>query len=289
MNKAIDRLRHNIADPASSTRIAFISGHPFDVVDLTMEAMRQFGSDFDAVRAPVTQIQTTGTYVSPHLRDWIENAWQAPLTDTLSFSEAPVHASSCPDCGLYHFHPFCYAEAVDAKGRSIEQGRGRLLLTAYYPTAITTPIIRYDIGDFVERVQNGCPRGPMGYRFLGRVKDSVEIRPDQGSEWFLGASEIVDILDDLPDVNRPIPINNVGFNDFVRDQKHWPLYELTNGSDGLKLYVQLRFPTRAFPSRVDELERLIRSRLQKTAPWLHVARHPEEFRIVFREPERRVI
>lgn len=289
MNKAMDRLQHNATQPSASTRVAFISGHPFDVVDLTMAALRRFGDEFDAVRAPVQQIQTTGTYVSPHLRAWIENAWQAQLIDTLSFSEAPVFASSCPDCGLYHFHPFCHAEAVDATGAPLQQGRGRLLLTAYYPTAITTPIIRYDIGDYVERVPVECQRDPVGYRFLGRVKDSIGILPTQGSEDFLGASEIVDILDDLPDVNRPVPINNVGFSDFVRDQKHWPLYELTNDAGELKLYVQLRFPTRAFPERVNELEQLIRARLSAKAPWLHAAKDPARLQIVFREPERRII
>jgi hypothetical protein len=113
--------------------------------------------------------------------------------------------------------------------------------------------------------------------------------PDQGTESFLGAAEIVDILDDLPDVNRPVPINNVGFHDFVRDQKHWPLYELKNDGQRLFLFVQLKYPTKAFPSRVNELRANLISRLAARAPWLHVIHDPERFQIIFREPERRII
>ncbi|HYD86026.1 MAG TPA: hypothetical protein VEA80_00985 [Vitreimonas sp.] len=289
MEKALDLLDHSAAASAEM-RIHTISGNPFDIVDLSLCAMARFGDRFAALRESVRELHTTGTYVSRHLRGWLEDTWRADLIDAISFSELPVFANSCLHCGHHHFHPFCTVEVVDSAGRPLAEGRGRLALTALYPTVSSTHLMRYEVGDYVERREVRCVNGLEGYRFLGRYKGSVKLRPDQSEADFLGICEVIDLLDDLPDINRPVLKHNVGYDEPLRDFKHWPLFELKNeGSGPLVLSVELKYPQHAFPARRDEVEALIRRRFAERLPWFAGADDARRLAIEFRNPRRFVI
>ena len=267
MEKAMDLLNPDSQNPGD-VRISVVSGGPYDLVDLTLVAQDRFGASFERAAEHIKELHTTGTYVSTHLKSWLENAWQAQLYDTLSFSEMPIHATSCKHCGTYHFHPVCHVEILDSRGQPLDSGRGRLVLTPVYPTVQATHLIRYEVGDYLEKIRVDCRAGFHGYKFLGRYHGSVNLSPDQSEEEFLGIAEVIDLLDDLPDVARPRLRHNIGYPGKLRDSKHWPLFEIRNSDGKLSLHIQLVYVPAAFPERTNELQALLRQRIARRLPWI---------------------
>ncbi len=125
-----------------------------------------------------------------------------PIGDNYSLAEMFGGARYCHQCDAYHFDPFVIPEVVDlANGEPVEMGSGELVLTPLFPFTQRFVLIRYRTGDLVERIVTNCDQGEEGYRFRGRLKNSIEVGR-LGGGLIIGEAEIADALDSLPEVNR---------------------------------------------------------------------------------------
>jgi hypothetical protein len=149
-------------------------------------------------------IVAVANYISPALRDWVEDRWGAPLTTAYGLSE--VAGSPCLEVGarsVYQFSPMVIPELVDPLDHSPPaDGPGLLLLTSLYPFSQMTNFIRYSTGDLFEVA--GCSDdGEPIYRFLGRRQHSIVRAGASGkTEYLLCSARLVDFLDRQPSVRR---------------------------------------------------------------------------------------
>lgn len=163
----------------------------------------------DDLAAGVTSLQSTSQYLSGHSRRDLETFWGCRLQDRFGMSELLMGAWQCPDCGWYHFEPYGVPEVLGAGGERLDAGRGRLVLTGFFPFSRMTPMIRYATGDLAELAGGVCPSGAPGYRFLGRASSSLDLTPELGAGSFLGEAELVELLDSLPEVARVVSNRNL--------------------------------------------------------------------------------
>jgi hypothetical protein len=216
----------------------------------------------------ITAIQSTAEYMTRRNRYRLTDFWGCPVEDRFGVSELLMGAWCCSHCGFYHFEPYGVPEVLDfATGRRIESGRGRLLLTSFYPFSQMTPLIRYATGDiaFVQPVD--CPAGLVGYQFLGRISAGLDLSPELGAGQFLSEAEALEVLDPMPDVNRnkinrslPEPLAEVGAT---------PNFKLRRRADRLpELAVELRFEPGQFAERAAGLHAKLLSDIGQFCPFL---------------------
>lgn len=233
-----------------SRRISQVSGP-----SLALESLGNFldGEGLRHLVDPVSSIHTTGHYLTRHRRHRLEQLWHCRLYDRFSFTELFFGASHCGHCGWYHFDPFGLAEVVDVqRGMPIEVGRGRLLVTGFYPFNQMTPLIRYATGDLVEVAQVDCAITGRGFRFLGRTGSAVMLQDLLGPNKFLASAELYETLDPFEEVARrplaiPIP-------ESASKVKTLPMFSLRREGETIVLDVELRFSPAEAPTRADELQ-----------------------------------
>ena len=128
------------------------------------------------VRLPgLVEVRTLAESVGADLRALCREAWDAPVTDLYSASEAGYLALQCPDHLHYHVQAEgVFVEVLDDQGAPCEPGQvGRVVVTSLHNFAM--PLVRYDIGDYAE-VGEACPCGrglPVLRRILGRVRNTL--------------------------------------------------------------------------------------------------------------------
>jgi phenylacetate-CoA ligase len=128
----------------------------------------------------IRAVCTTSERLYTHQRRLIEKVFACPVIDEYGASELGVIAFQCPSGGMHLMEENCIAEFVEPE-RPGPEGAKRLILTDLNNRA--TPLIRYEIGDFVRPDPTPCACG-SGLRKIqidiGR--DSEIIRLPDGSQ-----------------------------------------------------------------------------------------------------------
>lgn len=130
------------------------------------------------------QVSTVSETVPPALREACRQAWGVPVADIYSSKEMGYIACQCPQHEHLHVQAEnVLAEVLDADGRPCRPGEvGRLVVTNLYNYAM--PLIRYDIGDYVELGEPcACGRGlPVLKRVVGRERNMLRL-PNGDVRW----------------------------------------------------------------------------------------------------------
>jgi hypothetical protein len=153
----------------------------------------------DPARFRLIEISTYGRKLSPTWREHIERAWEAPIYDNFSLSEFRTPATECEACGWFHWgDPPLHFEVVDHA----------LVLTGLYPFVQAMPLIRYSTGDCVELGPRCATASERGFRFRGRVSQTVF---DSNGRPIVTGQDIQDFLESQPLVARePHHCNQLG-------------------------------------------------------------------------------
>tara|TARA_R110002124_G_scaffold135570_4_gene298523 strand:+ start:1180 stop:1935 length:756 start_codon:yes stop_codon:yes gene_type:complete len=114
-----------------------------------------------------------GEVFSDAAKTYLAQSHGLKLIDRYGSSELGVVGAQCPDGSLHH--QFCEASLMEVldfdDGKSITDGRGRLVLTPFYNYAM--PLIRYENQDQVEVTSDPCVCGrtlPSIQQILGRER-----------------------------------------------------------------------------------------------------------------------
>jgi phenylacetate-coenzyme A ligase PaaK-like adenylate-forming protein len=207
--QAISLLRRRYSFPGSENRISAIEGNLLTLRTLTNMAK---ANGVDGRSFGLKMLFSTGWYITQTCRNLIEDYWGAPLLDRYGVTEVNGDAKQCSACNMFHFDPFVIEEVLSPdEDKPIEEGIGRIVLTGLFPFNQVAPKIRYVIGDYVEKVMSPCGNGQPGYRFLGRMKQTLLHRDPNGMHFILFPSEIADVLDEFEEVYRRPNTGFLGF------------------------------------------------------------------------------
>lgn len=144
----------------------------------------------------LVEVRTLAESIGPDLRDLCREAWNVPLTDVYSSTDAGYMALQCPEHAHYHVQSEgVLLEVLDERGNHCGPGEiGRVVVTTLQNFAM--PLIRYEIGDYAE-VGPPCPCGrglPVLNRILGRVRNMI-VTPDGKTFWpAFGPLRLSDVL-----------------------------------------------------------------------------------------------
>jgi phenylacetate-CoA ligase len=145
------------------------------------------------------QVLSISETLPPDVRLAAETTLGVQVADCYSSQEVGYIASQCPLSGAYHvMDEHLLVEVLDRDGVACGVGQiGRVVVTDLHNYA--TPLIRYDIGDFVE-VAPPCPCGrglTTWSRVLGRERNLI-VMPDGSRRWpmtgFLGCRDVAPVL-----------------------------------------------------------------------------------------------
>ena len=97
----------------------------------------------------VSLIITSGATLTPEISDKFRKVFGQPGIDMYSFVEGGFIGGDCHHCGLKYFDDDgCIVEVLDGNDQSVRTGeKGRVVITVL--DQFSTPIIRYDIGDYI--------------------------------------------------------------------------------------------------------------------------------------------
>lgn len=148
-------------------RPAYLQLYP----SIAAEIAAQIGRDGQAIG--LRKVFTFGETVSPEQRSIVKAAFGADLIDTYSASEVGTIAVQCPATESYHIMAEGnFVEVLDEAGAPAAPGApGRVVVTPIYNTAM--PLVRYDIGDYAETLDEPCRCGrslPRLRRIMGRSR-----------------------------------------------------------------------------------------------------------------------
>ena len=125
------------------------------------------------------EVRTYGEALHPEARATVRAAWDVPLTDMYTCSEAGYLALQCPRHEHYHVQAEgVFMEILDAAGQPCAPGEtGRVVITPLHNFAM--PLIRYEIGDNAEAgAPCDCGRGlPVITKIHGRMRNMLRL-PD---------------------------------------------------------------------------------------------------------------
>ena len=146
----------------------YFQTHPNVLVEL-MRISREKGVRPDKLR----EVRTMSEVLEPGVRETCLEEWGVPVIDIYSANEMGTIAHQCPDHTHYHVQAeSVLVEVLDEDGEPCVPGRmGRVVITVLHNFA--TPLIRYDIGDYVEAgAPCPCGRGlPVLTRVVGRTRN----------------------------------------------------------------------------------------------------------------------
>lgn len=124
-----------------------------------------------AVR-PAVVVPTSET-LWPHVRERIEEAYDAPVSNQYGSQEGAPLAYECPEGGFHTCPESGIFEILRADGTPCGPGElGRLVVTSFLSEGM--PLIRYDIGDAASWRADPCPCDrplPLLERIEGRIDD----------------------------------------------------------------------------------------------------------------------
>lgn len=247
--------------PGHDTRISLLSGLEHHLTFFTHFLLEQGVNPADY---RLNSLSSTGGYLAPHWRAFLQRAWNCPVNDRFTLTETIAGAGRFMDSSVFIMDPVAVAEVVDLDtGEPVDEGVGALVITNLHPFVQMFPLIRYRTGDLVRRVRHTAEHG-LAFEHLGRIKNCVS-QPRGGSRrWLLFSTELHDAVTEIPEVRRFEWFSNVSA---VRDRTIGSLPVMsveTQTQDtvtSLTVSVELCYAPHCFPDRVAALERSLRTRL----------------------------
>jgi hypothetical protein len=151
------------------------------------------------------------------------------------------------------------------------------------------PLIRYDTGDIVRRVENGC-HPAFTFEFVGKAKNCISWRPYRKAEWLVLSAVLHEVLDPIPDFKRVEQFRGVSSTSDA-SVGSLPIYTLTKSEPGpgpllITLTAELRYAPHFYPERTTELKNIIGRGLAETHEILaaRIAEGAVDFQVVFAAP-----
>jgi phenylacetate-CoA ligase len=142
------------------------------------------------------QVTTLAEPLDASLRELCRSRWGVPVVDLYSAQETGYLALQCPSHEHYHVQAeSVYFEALAGDGRACAPGEtGRAVATPLLN--FTMPLIRYDVGDFVEAgAPCGCGRGlPVLSRIVGRVRNMITLASGERFWPAMGVGDFGEVL-----------------------------------------------------------------------------------------------
>ncbi len=128
---------------------------------------------------PLISIISSAGTLHPHMREMIEEVFQAPVYDRYGSREAGNMAAECKHhSGLHIFGETTILEVVDNDGDPVAEGEeGEILVTNL--SNYTMPLIRYQIGDRAVLGAKQCACGrpyPLLKKIVGRTGASFQTK-----------------------------------------------------------------------------------------------------------------
>lgn len=247
-----------------SRRISRIAAPTFDVIRLTGLLLRHGRHD---LAEHMRRISFTGRMASRREYRMVCDFWQCQVANVFSMSEMYTSCLFCDACEGFHFDPYALYEVLDADTMApVSEGRGRLAVTGLYPLNQMTPFLRYLNGDVVEVWHSDCPLGPRTFRPLGRYSRTVRVTSEGGRDLLLCPGDVLDLLDELPDVRRSsIP----GLTAAGTAEWGWlPIFQLRREGDQAHIAAELRFDPAMFPDRAGSIRQTVEQEIAKASPAL---------------------
>jgi phenylacetate-CoA ligase len=161
-------------DEIHKTQATYIHGYP-SVLHLVSRAMVE--ADRCIAPGQLKGVFTHSESVLAFQRETIERAFNTSVRDYYHSTEEAVSMTACEEKRLHVDMEYGIVE-VDPVEETEEYVRGPLLVTGL--GSVSTPFIRYRIGDVGTRCKTPCPCGRPGDVFLdidGRIEDYV-VTPD---------------------------------------------------------------------------------------------------------------
>ena len=251
-------LRRSYTIPGVESRVTLLSGALSQILILTEYIMAE---NIPAEEFGIQYIIPTGRYVTRRFRTLLEKFWGAVVIDRYSLSEIFGGATSCGQCGGYHFDPQVIPEVIDLKdSRVLDKGVGALVLTSLSPFVQLHPFIRYRTGDLFSLDPDICAM--RSYRFLGRIKHSLfdPVVPDR---ILLNGVDLWEVLDQLPIIRRTErsqTLTNLQVPIAAGTVRH------RNNTLSVELNVEAVTDLRLFTNAQEEVEEDIRKSLLEVSP-----------------------
>lgn len=159
----------------------------------------------------VHEIALTGGPLSPGVRAFVEEAWQAGITTSYSCTEIRGELLECTvDTGVVHAGLSVLAEVLDLQtGMPVSDGEiGEVALTGFVPFQKVMPMVRYCPGDIAQFHFGPCACGSArpGIRILGRTSQHVDLSEVIGNPVRFGTTAVLDAIGTTPQIPRfPYP------------------------------------------------------------------------------------
>lgn len=251
--------------PGHDARISLLSGPEHELQFFTSYLLEQ---GRDPRSFGITAINTTGSHLTAHRRNFLSDSWGATVNDHFTLTELMGGAVRCHRCNRFHFDPIAIGEVLDVDtGEPVAQGVGALTMTGLYPFVQMQPLIRYETGDLVRRTESDCV-GTMTFEFLGKRRSAIGLRRDGRTDWLVFPVPLYEFLSPIPDINM------YGWNANVhtasdRSIGSLPLISLRTAEEGerlrVDLLVELRYAPHYFAERTRELTSMIVSHLTEAS------------------------
>lgn len=209
--------------------------------------------DVDPARFGVSVIGTNGFRLAPRWKARVAAAFDATVLDNYSLSELPTPALECTTCGFNHWLlPPVVSEVVDPFTKMpLTKGVGVLVVTTLVPFVSAMPLVRYWTGDLVELGPRCDAVDDVGFRFRGRLEQSLATK-QHGV--LVAVQDVMDVVESSPLTARhPHPMERLELIDGVEcgAGKVELSLSTTRGRVSPKVRVELRFDPRLFPEEAE--------------------------------------
>lgn len=260
----VDRLlRREFKFEDHESRVStIISG--LDRLKLLTAFFLEQGIDFSQYN--VSTIMSSAAYLTRRWRRIFEESWDARVVHYYGLSEVSEgRGVPCNLCGAYHCQPIAIPEVVSLQSsKTLEQGIGVLVITTLYPFVQLQPMIRYWTDDIVE-IGSPCEQvNDLGFIFKGRRTQSTIQEMDGTTYFLLFPTDIVDILDELPEIAiepeslvQGLGSQDVGYHKWNAESR------VTKGLIEIDLNIELKYSPFLYPDRSDYLRAHITRQLKE--------------------------
>jgi hypothetical protein len=201
-----------------------------------------------------------GGYASELTRRFLSQTWDATVYDRYSLTESVGGANRHFERNCFCLDPHVIGEVVDVDSNSpITAGVGKLLLTQLYPFVQMQPLLRYDTGDIVRKLEDVTGTN-LAFEFLGKRGNCIGRKNGEKTEWLILSVHYFELLNAIPDVNAVEWFANVTT---ARDRTvgSKPIQRVSTESVGerliIKLEIELRYAPHCYPHRIQELKAYI--------------------------------
>jgi len=126
----------------------------------------------------VPLVVSTSEILYPHQHNFIERVFHCRVIDEYGCGEVGPIAFECPDGNMHLMSDNLYIEIIKEDGSPAGSGEiGQVIISELHSRAM--PLIRYQLQDYVEVGDEGCPCGrslPLIRRVIGRAYDYLVSR-----------------------------------------------------------------------------------------------------------------